>query len=123
MKTMKKAILGFLFLAPLLLPGRTRAGRFDDWIHSIFQNNQHQAVRPVPPGYGFGNDARNPFRQYDPYRLGGARPGQPAAGDPQDPGNSAPIDGGIVFLVIAGLTLGAVKVYTGRKRLAVAELR
>jgi hypothetical protein len=119
MKTMKKAILGILFLAPLLLPTTTKAGGgFDEWIHDFFRNNDHRNVRPMPPAY----DARNPYRQYDPYHMRGSRPGDAQGADPQGSGNSVPIDGGVVFLLAAGLALGAVKVYHTRKQVIIARL-
>jgi hypothetical protein len=73
MKTIRKAMLGILFLAPLFLPAKTKAGGFDEWIHSWFRSNDHREARPTTPGYGY--DARNPYRQYDPYHMGGGRPG------------------------------------------------
>ena len=105
-------MLGILFLAPLFLPAETKAGGFDEWIHSWFRSNDHREARPTTPGYGY--DARNPYRQYDPYHMGGGRPGDAANGDPQGSGNSVPVDGGIVLLLAAGFALGAVKVYSIR---------
>jgi hypothetical protein len=119
MKTIRKAFLGMLFLAPLLLPVTTKAGGgFDEWIHDFFRHD-HPTARPLPGGYGY--DRGNPYRQYDPNHTGNSRRGDPLS-DPTGAGNSVPLDGGLVFLAAAGLMLGVMKVYGQRRKMAEAPL-
>jgi hypothetical protein len=113
MKTTKKVAIGMLFLAPLFLPSQTRAGGFTDWVHSVFQ--QHRDNAPQPMGFRREDPL---YRPYDPYSPGHGRPG-----DPNGNGNSVPIDGGLVFLLAAGLLLGAKRVYDGRKEALVVPVR
>ena len=115
MKTLRKALVGIIFLVPLLLPSKSQAGPFDDWLHSIFSDHHPQpAYHPAQPTWRpyAPNRGGNGYRPYDPF----ADRNHPAGGgDPSDPGNSVPIDGGLVFLVVAGLGLGVWKVYQVRK--------
>ena len=109
-----------LFLAPLLLPVTTRAGGgFDQWVHDFFRHDDHRAVRPLPPGYGY--DRGNPYRQFDPNHAGNGHPGSPL-GDPSA-GNSVPLDGGLVLLAAAGLMLGVMKVYGQRRKMVELPVR
>jgi hypothetical protein len=108
MKTMKKVAIGLLFLAPLFLPATTHAGPgttgWFESIHSFFQDRGPK----YGTGNGFGTDRNRPT--YNPYTNG--RPGcppPPARGG--GGGNSVPVNGGLVFLVVAGLALGAKRAY------------
>jgi hypothetical protein len=136
MKTLRKAFWGIFFLAPLFLPSQTKAGPYD-WRTPTFGNHRQVTGNPFdrdPYDYfnrntGFdqspvqerfgvrhgGNDYR-PFNPWDDRNSHGLSSGQ--GGDPGAP-NSVPIDGGLIFLLVAGLGLGAWKVY-GLKRSSVA---
>jgi hypothetical protein len=120
MKTIRKGIVGILFLMPLLLPFTTKAGGLDDWFRGFFHSN---ANRPVvrPDDNGFRR--YDPYRPYDPYNNPSGRGRQNPAG-PQSgqDGNAVPIDGGLIFLLAAGLAFGAKKMYDLKKGLAVADL-
>ena len=131
MKTLRKALLGLLFLAPLLLPSQTKAGPFDDWIHSLFSEHHQPAYQPIAPQgrpfEGLRGGPANHFRAYDPFsnrnHPGGS--GNPL-GDPTGPGgngNAVPLDGGLMFLLIAGLGLGVLKVYERRRRSGVTMMQ
>lgn len=122
MKTLRKALLGLLFLAPLLLPSQTKAGPFDDWIHSLFSDRRQPQYQPVAPAYhpyqafrGRSMGPANGFRPYDPF-ADRNHPGGDPLGDPAGNGNAVPIDGGLIFLLIAGLGLGMWKVYERKRR-------
>jgi hypothetical protein len=111
MKTFKKVLIGMLILVPLLSPTTTKAGGFDDWFHSFLQDHRDNS-------YGRPGEGRGPasgFRPYDPRFQGRQVPGRPTGGG-SGAGNAVPIDGGIVFLLFAGLALGAKKMYDLRKR-------
>ena len=74
---------------------------------------------------GGGRDA---YRPYDPWIDRHAGAGNPVAGDPAyggSPagGNAVPIDGGMIFLLLAGVGLGIWKMYDYRKRSGAAVLR
>jgi hypothetical protein len=110
MKTMKKVAIGMIFLAPLFLPATTQAGPGETgWfesIHSFFSGRGSRSGT----GNGFGTDRNRP--SYDPYTNG--RPGcppPPARGGSGSGGNSVPVNGGLVFLLAAGLALGAKRAY------------
>ena len=105
---MKKVAIGMLFLAPLFLPATTHAGPgttgWFESIHSFFQDRGSK----YGTGNGFGADRNRPT--YNPYTNG--RPGcppPPARGG--GGGNSVPVNGGLVFLLVAGLALGAKRAY------------
>jgi hypothetical protein len=104
MKTMKKVAIGMIFLAPLFLPAETKAGGgVKDWFESVHSYFQDRGPR-------FGTDHNRP--SYDPYTNG--RPGcppPPARGGSGSGGNSVPVNGGLVFLLVAGLGLGAKRAY------------
>jgi hypothetical protein len=109
MKTMKKVAIGMLFLAPLFLPATTHAGPgTTGWFESIHSFFQDRGSR-YGTGNGFGTDRNRPT--YNPYTNG--RPGcpPPPARGGGDGGNSVPVNGGLVFLLVAGLGLGAKRAY------------
>jgi hypothetical protein len=118
MKTLRKAILGLIFLTPLFLPSQTKAGPIGDWLHSFFDN------RPLPPQDYHPNPYFDRGRDlgYRPYDPSHGNPGAGQSGNPGDPGspNAVPIDGGLIFLLAAGLGLGLWKMYEFRKRAAAA---
>src|ERR1700760_4761472 len=111
MKTIRKAAIGLIFLAPLFLPAETKAGGFDDWFRSFIQERRGENH----PVISAGNDR---YRSYNPYSPHG-RPGSsgPVTGSG---GNSVPIDGGLVFLLGAGLLLGTKKIYDRKRAVVVA---
>jgi hypothetical protein len=111
MKTIKKAAIGLLFLAPLFLPAETKAGGFDDWFRNFIKERRDD--HPVVP---VGNDR---YRSYNPYATHG-RPGSagPVTGSG---GNSVPIDGGLVFLLGAGLLLGAKTIHDRKRTMVLAS--
>ena len=104
---MKKVAIGMLFLAPLFLPATTHAGPgttgWFESIHSFFQDRGSK----YGPGNGFGADRNRPT--YNPYTNG--RPGCPPPARGGGGGNSVPVNGGLVFLLVAGLALGAKRAY------------
>ena len=135
MKTLRKAFWGIFFLAPLFLPSQTKAGPFDGHrptfeshkpAGSLFDRDPYEIYRnsdfdrsPVFEHRGQGND----YRPYNPWsdrwdRGGSNSQGGNSNSQGGDPGapNSVPIDGGLVFLMVAGLGLGALKMYGIRKR-------
>jgi hypothetical protein len=106
MKTMKKVVIGMLFLAPLFLPATTQAGPGETgWFESIHSFFTDRGSR-FGTGNGFGTDRNRP--NYDPYTNG--RPGCPPPANGGG-GNSVPVNGGLVFLLVAGLALGAKRAY------------
>jgi hypothetical protein len=109
MKTMKKVAIGMLFLAPLFLPATTQAGPGErGWFESIHSYFTDRGSR-FGSGNSFGNDRNRP--NFDPNTNG--RPGcpPPARGGSGNGGNSVPVNGGLVFLLVAGLALGAKRAY------------
>jgi hypothetical protein len=113
MKTIKKAAIGLIFLAPLFLPAETKAGGFDDWFRNLIQERSREN-HPVVP---VGNDR---YRSFNPYSSNG-RPGRGPATGSGSGGNSVPIDGGLVFLLGAGLLLGAKTIYDQKRSVVVAS--
>ena len=113
MKTFKNVLLGMLLIVPLLLPVRSRAGGFTDWLHNLFQQRpeNHQS-QPAGANDRF-RSVDNRYRQYDPYAYRNGRPGD---------ANSVPINGGLVILLAAGLFFGAKKMYDQKTRIA-AEVK
>lgn len=95
MKMFKKFFFGAMIAAPLLLaPATTKAGPISDLLHLIF---------------GGGNDRKQPG-QNPPANQQNA--GTPTTGT----GNSVPINGGLVVLLVAGLGLGAKVVYDSKSK-------
>jgi hypothetical protein len=140
MKTIKKAIIGILFLLPLLLPAETKAGGpgpgtlyrdgpLDRTLdHPLDNRNLFAPSQRYQRGGG-----RDAYRPYDPWIDRHAGAGDPVAGDPAyggspgggnaGGGNAVPIDGGMIFLLLAGVGLGIWKMYDYRKRSGAAVLR
>jgi len=130
MKTLRKAFWGIFFLAPLFLPSQTKAGPFDGHrpifqshksAGSLFDRDPYEIYRnsdfdrrPMFEHRGQGNDYRpfNPWGDRHNPTSSSGQGGDPGPGAP----NSVPIDGGLVFLMVAGLGLGALKMYGIRKR-------
>jgi len=113
MKTIKKVAIGLIFLAPLFLPAETKAGGFDDWFRNLIQERRDN--HPVVP---VGNNDR--YRSYNPYAPKG-RPGCGPVTGSGNGGNSVPIDGGLVFLLGAGLLLGAKTIYDRKRSVVLAS--
>lgn len=137
MKTLRKACWGIFFLVPLFLPSQTKAGPIDGLRPSSFENHRPMMGNPYDqdpyefnrnsdfirtpiydrrPSFGDHHGRQNDYRPYNPWDDHHDLGGQNAqGGDPGSP-NSVPIDGGLVFLLVAGLGLGALRVYGLRKR-------
>ena len=138
MKTLRKAFWGIFFLAPLFLPSQTKAGPFNGRpefgnhkpaMGNPFDRDPYEAYRNTDfdrspifdrttdrTTFGDVHGRENDYRPFNPwsdrhYPTGSGAQG----GDPGAP-NSVPIDGGLVFLLVAGLGLGALKMYGLRKR-------
>jgi hypothetical protein len=137
MKTLRKAFWGIFFLVPLFLPSQTKAGPFEDWYRAEFgtpsqtmgnpnDRDPYEFNRPTEfdrrpvfdrrSDFGRHYGQQNDYRPYNPWADRHDPAGTPGTGaDPGSP-NSVPIDGGLVFLMVAGLGLGALKMYGIRKR-------
>src|ERR1700677_5282545 len=106
MKTVRRVVAVMLFVAPMFVPVRSKAGGFSDFLRSLFHDEQQR--REV-------NSQRDlwqrPLDPRDPRA-------QPTSGGAS---NSVPLDGGLVFLLVAGLGLGAGMVYSRNKRVAEVE--
>ena len=104
MKPVRKVVAVMLFVAPMFVPVRSKAEGFSDFLRSLFHDEQRRGV----------NDRRDLWQHPDPRDPRG----QPTSGGA---GNSVPFDGGLVFLLAAGLGLGAGMVYSRNKRVAEVE--
>jgi hypothetical protein len=105
MKTVRRVVAVMLFVAPMFVPVRSKAGGFSDFLRSLFHDEQQR--RDV-------DSRRDGWRPLDPRDPRS----QPAPGGA---GNSVPLDGGLVFLLAAGLVLGGGMVYSRNKRVAEVE--
>jgi len=112
MKTIKKVAIGLIFLAPLFLPTETKAGGFDDWFRNLIQERRDN--HPVVP---VGDDR---YHSYNPYHSYGRAGRGPVTGSGNG-GNSVPIDRGLVFLLGAGLLLGAKTIYDRKRSVVLAS--
>jgi hypothetical protein len=105
MKTVRRVVAVMLFVAPMFVPVRSKAEGFSDFLRSLFHDEQRRDV----------NDRRylwqRPLDPRDPRA-------QPTSGGAA---NAVPLDGGLVFLLVAGLGLGAGMVYSRNKRVAEVE--
>lgn len=102
MKTVRKVVAVILFVAPMCVPVRSSAEGFSDFFRSLFRDEQPR--RDL-------NGRREWQRPPDPR-------GRPTSGGA---GNSVPLDGGLAFLLAAGLGLGVGMVYLRNKRGAEVE--
>ena len=92
MKTIKRIVCGVLIAAPLFLaPAQSRANGLGDFFRNLFGGDRHS---------------------YSDRRGSQSDPPAPTPGS----GNSVPVNGGILLLVIAGLGLGTKIVYDKGKR-------
>lgn len=99
MKTVRKVVAVMLFVAPMFVPVRSNAEGFSDFLRSLFHDEQQHR--------------QNLDNRHD----GWQRPPDPRAPSaPGGAGNSVPLDGGLVFLLAAGLVLGAGMVYSRNRR-------
>lgn len=141
MKTLRKACWGIFFLVPLFLPSQTKAGPFEDWYRAEFgsprqtmgnpnDRDPYEFNRPTDfdrrpifdrsANFGRHYGQQNDYRPYNPWADHHDLGDQNAqGGDPGAP-NSVPIDGGLVFLLVAGIGLGVWKVYGFKRSTAVA---
>jgi hypothetical protein len=99
MKTIKGIVCGAMIAAPLfLLPAQSRANGFGDFFRNLF-----------------GRDSRHTeWNRSGDRHFPQADPPAPAAG--QAAGNSVPISGGILLLIVAGLGLGTKIMYNKGKQ-------
>ena len=103
MKTVRRVVAVLLFVAPMFVPVRSKAEGFSDFLHSLFHDEQRRDVNDRRMDWQRPPDPRDPRAQ------------QGAAG------NAVPLDGGLVFLLAAGLGLGIGMVYSRNKRVAEVE--
>jgi hypothetical protein len=99
MKMAKKLPFLLLVAAPYLIPVQTRANWLDDVLKDIFGSGKHK------------NEHINNGNHYA-YGQQGVQG--------QQGGNAVPLDGGTVFLLMAGLGLGAKLLYDARAKKKVA---
>lgn len=115
MKTIKKIVCGLLIAAPLfLLPAQSRAGGFDDFYQSLFGRAKGHHGRDRDGG---DHDRRGGWDNNNNTNNAPA----PAAGNPGNSpaGNSVPINGGLIILLVSGLGLATKVMYGKNKTLAV----
>lgn len=93
MKGIKKMMYAALIVAPLLLPAKSNANPIDDILNWLFGNGNNNN----------GNNGNN----------GNGNNGN---GNNGKGGNTAPIDSGLVILLVAGAGLGAKILYDSRKK-------
>jgi hypothetical protein len=101
MKMVKKLPVLLLMAAPCFIPVQSKANWLDNLLKDIFGSGKHK------------NEHINNGNHYA-YGQQGAR----GATDPR--GNSVPLDGGTVFLMMAGLGLGAKLLYDAKAKKKVA---
>jgi hypothetical protein len=111
MRLIRKALVGMIFLAPLMVPVKTHANWFDDFVHSFFHDGrrEHQFQR-------FDRDFGNSRRPIGTPSHPQASPGSGGSNGDPAAGNAVPIDGGLVLLLTAGLGLGVKMIYEQQKR-------
>jgi hypothetical protein len=102
MKMVKKLPFLLLMAAPYFIPVQSKANWIDNLLRDLWGTGRHRQDRPMFPP-----------RQ--------ATPGTPMTQSPGQQGaNSVPLDGGTVFLLLAGLGLGAKLIYDARAKKEVA---
>jgi hypothetical protein len=106
MKTVRKVVAVMLFVAPMFVPVRSKAEGFSDFLRSLFRDEQQHRDNL--------DNRRDLWQRPDP-RDPRAQPTSGGAG------NSVPLDGGMVFLLAAGLVLGAGMVYSRNRRVVEVE--
>jgi hypothetical protein len=87
MKMVKKLPLLLLMAAPYFIPVQSKANWIDDMLKDIFGSGRHKNDHP-------NNGNHYAYGQQGPQGSQGQQ------------GNSVPLDGGTVFLLMAGLGLG-----------------
>lgn len=95
MKMVRKLPLLLLVAAPFFAPVQTRAGVIGDLLNSLLGNNKDKT-----------KDKDKTSKKDKPA--------------PASSTNSVPLDGGVVFLVLAGVGLGAKLIYDARAKQDVA---
>ena len=93
MKKLKSLALALMVTAPLLIPTQSKANGLFGWLEDLFGDK----------------DKDKDKKEYH----------QPVTGDPK---NSAPIDGGLVVLMGAGLALGVFIIYKKKKEAETAVI-
>lgn len=98
MKMVKKLPFLLLMAVPYFIPVQTKANWIDNLLRDLWGRGRQRQERPMFPP-----------RQ--------ASPGTPMATNPGQRGtNSVPLDGGTVFLMMAGLGLGAKMIYDAKAK-------
>ncbi|HEY4208412.1 MAG TPA: hypothetical protein VGM31_16415 [Puia sp.] len=97
MKVVRKLPLLLLMAAPLLVPVKTHAGIIGDLLKALTGNTDNGNNKDKGKHNGQDNGSKNVST--------------PAAST-----NSVPLDGGVVFLVLAGVGLGAKLIYDARAK-------
>jgi hypothetical protein len=100
MKMVKKLPLLLLMAAPYFIPVQSKANWLDNLLKDIF---------------GSGKQKNGHINNGNHYAYG-----QQGAQGTQAQGNSVPLDGGTVFLMMAGLGLGAKLLYDAKAKKKVA---
>jgi len=103
----KKLPFLLLVAALYLIPMQSRANWLDDLLKDIFGSGKNKNEHPNNGNhYAYGKQ--------------GAPGQQGAQGQQGQNGNSVPLDGGTVFLMVAGLGLGAKLLYDAKAKKNVA---
>jgi hypothetical protein len=95
MKKLKSLILALMVTAPLLIPTQSKANGLFGWLEDLFGGKDKKEKKEHPQQEGRGD---------------------------RDPKNSAPIDGGLVVLMGAGLALGVFIIYKKKKEAETAVI-
>jgi hypothetical protein len=103
MKMVKKLPLLLLMAAPYFIPVQSKANWLGDLLRDFFGNGHHKQH--------FNNGNHYAYGQQGP---------QGQQGQGQQGGNAVPLDGGTVFLMLAGLGLGAKLLYDAKAKKEVA---
>ena len=91
-----------LMAAPYFIPVQSKANWFGDILRDIFGSGRHKEHFNNGNHYAYGQQ--------------GAPGQQGAQGQQGQGGNSVPLDGGTVFLMMAGLGLGAKLLYDAKAK-------
>jgi hypothetical protein len=106
MKMVRKLPLLLLMAAPLLMPVTTRAGVIGDLLKALLGNNDN------------GNNKDK--GKHNGQKKNEQDNGSNSVSSSTPTTNSVPLDGGVVFLVLAGAGLGAKLIYDARAKEDVA---
>jgi hypothetical protein len=106
MKMVRKLPLLLLMAAPLLMPVTTRAGGIGDLLKALLGNNDNGNNKDKGKHNGQNKNEQDN--------------GSNSVSSSTPTTNSVPLDGGVVFLVLAGAGLGAKLIYDARAKEDVA---